>query len=108
MAGALYNLTLSYIHIPHHKFYPIQLADFFIFLTVARSVDFLSQLQASPPEAGKLKAPQTPCSLSSIQSLVTTTDMQCMRFRRETAHVVLLLKIDKHSQGRFWLFCTDD
>lgn len=87
MAGALYNLTLSYIHNPHHKFYPtVQLADFFIFLTVARSVDFLLQLQPSPPEAGKLRAPQAPCSLCSVQGLVSITDMNCMRFRRETAH----------------------
>lgn len=41
MAGALYNLTLSNIHNPHHKLYPtLQLADFFIFLTEASSVDF--------------------------------------------------------------------
>lgn len=46
MTGALNSIPLSYIHDLQHKFYPtVLLIHFLTFLPVARSVDFLSQLQ---------------------------------------------------------------
>ena len=45
MAGALYNLALSYTHDLRHKFCPtVQHVEFQIFLPVASRVDFPSQL----------------------------------------------------------------
>lgn len=65
---------------------------------------FLSQLQPSPPEAGKLRClrPHVACVLSKAWSPPRTCT--AWDLGEKQSMLVLLLKIDKHSQGRFWFF----